>query len=262
MRARVLTALALIPPVLAAVFYSKPWPILALSLLICFGCTSEVSFMTKQKLVWPGALLCAVGLVWFLSTLQGVPITATACILGCSIVGWISSGLVSTEKTSPLALLAPFWFIGPLVALLFLHIGHVVPDTWNWKNPILLAIVPLWGGDTAAIFAGKAFGKHKLAPTISPKKTVEGAIANLFACVLVAWGLGALIGVSPSASLAGGAVAGIFGQMGDLFESWVKRKAGMKDSGTILPGHGGIMDRIDSILFTAPFVSLVLALLN
>lgn len=121
-----------------------------------------------------------------------------------------------------------------------------------------MAIVPLWAGDTAAIFAGRAFGKHLLAPTVSPKKTVEGAIANLLACLAAAWGFGVWLNVPAPQSLVCGLIAGVLGQIGDLFESWVKRQANVKDSGTLLPGHGGIMDRIDSILFTAPFVALVL----
>ena len=123
---------------------------------------------------------------------------------------------------------------------------------------MLLAIVPLWAGDTAAMFAGKAFGKHPLAPKISPKKTLEGGVANLVACMLTAWVLGAWLQIPVVPSLLCGIAAGVFGQLGDLFESWVKRRADLKDSGTLLPGHGGIMDRIDSILFTAPVVSMIL----
>jgi phosphatidate cytidylyltransferase len=122
-----------------------------------------------------------------------------------------------------------------------------------------MSIVPLWGGDTAAIFVGRWIGKHPLAPSISPQKTIEGGVANLLACVLVAVVLGALLAISWPASLACGLVAGVFGQAGDLFESALKRRAGLKDSGALLPGHGGLLDRIDSILFTATPVLAILS---
>jgi phosphatidate cytidylyltransferase len=122
-----------------------------------------------------------------------------------------------------------------------------------------MALAPLWVGDTAAIFVGRAIGKHPLLPKISPKKTVEGAVANLMGCVLAAIALGALLAEPIAVSAAVGLAAGVFGQAGDLFESHIKRRAGVKDSGTILPGHGGLLDRVDSLLFTAPVVVLLLA---
>ena len=93
---------------------------------------------------------------------------------------------------------------------------------------ILLILCFAWGGDTCAYFAGRAFGKHKLCPVVSPKKTVEGAIG------------------------------GVLGIYGDLFASVVKRQCGIKDYGTIFPGHGGILDRFDSVMFIAPFVTMVI----
>ena len=121
-----------------------------------------------------------------------------------------------------------------------------------------MALVPVWAGDIAAIFAGRAFGKRLLMPKVSPKKTVEGSIANLAAAVLTAWLLGRLLGLPDARSLGAGLAAGTLGQAGDLFESWLKRRAGVKDSGTLLPGHGGVLDRIDSVLFAAPAVALIL----
>jgi phosphatidate cytidylyltransferase len=98
-----------------------------------------------------------------------------------------------------------------------------------------------------------------LAPTLSPKKTVEGAVANLVAAVLAGAVFGLLLGLKPIPSVACGVAAGLLGQLGDLFESYVKRRADKKDSGSILPGHGGVLDRIDSLLFSAPAVALILA---
>lgn len=138
---------------------------------------------------------------------------------------------------------------------------------------IFLTLGFAWGGDSAAYFAGRAFGKHKLAPVVSPHKTVEGAIGGLLGSMLLGVVItaiyktfcGRIVGV-PIENLgltyyiiiiimAG--VASILGIMGDLFASTVKRQCGIKDYGTIFPGHGGILDRFDSVLFIAPFVSMV-----
>ena len=128
-----------------------------------------------------------------------------------------------------------------------------------------------WGGDTSAYFAGRAFGRHKLAPIVSPHKTVEGAIGgvvgSMAAGVLVTFAYSLLDGSFPLltvevtargylAILGLGAVASVLGILGDLFASAVKRQVGIKDYGTIFPGHGGILDRFDSVMFIAPFVSI------
>ena len=155
--------------------------------------------------------------------------------------------------------LAPLWIVAPLYSLFVLHADVPKGTTWFLANSALMAILPIWAGDTAAIFAGKAFGKHPLAPSISPNKTVEGAIANLLACILIAVPLGMWIGHSWWISAICGVLAGTLGQLGDLFESSVKRQVGVKDTGTLLPGHGGLLDRIDSLLFTAPVVFAVLS---
>ena len=129
---------------------------------------------------------------------------------------------------------------------------------------VLLPLVAAWGSDTCALFAGMAFGKHKLAPVISPKKTVEGAVGgvagatalmllvvflfNRYAGLDIHYGAAALMG-------AGGAV---IGQIGDLSFSIIKRQTGIKDYGHIFPGHGGVLDRFDSVVFVAPAAELIL----
>ena len=145
---------------------------------------------------------------------------------------------------------------------------------------ILLILCFAWGGDTAAYFAGRAFGKHKLAPKVSPKKTVEGAIGGLRGGVigmtvfkLVADSMAHTLTVYPPIEMAAGPqiswgavfALGIIGstisQIGDLSFSVIKREFGVKDYGNLLPGHGGILDRFDSVTFVAPFVWLALQLL-
>ncbi len=110
----------------------------------------------------------------------------------------------------------------------------------------------VWVGDTAAYFVGSGIGRWKMAPEISPNKTWEGAVANFLGALMVAAIFGYRIEVPP-AHMLGMAVVGSFaGQIGDLFESAWKRSAAVKDSGTILPGHGGMLDRIDALILAAP----------
>ncbi len=208
----------------------------------------------------------------------GIPIVLAACfwtnpigiglllLVAATLAGSEAAQLFSKLQPKPLSLLPTIlamaaWIIVPLASLNLLHWGgapsEALQSTWNFRVPILLALLPLWAGDSAAIFAGKAFGKHPLAPTISPKKTWEGGIANFLACVLTAWGTSIWVGIPAFYGVLIGVLTGTLGQAGDLFESWLKRKADLKDSGTLLPGHGGILDRIDSLLFTALPTTLV-----
>ena len=119
-----------------------------------------------------------------------------------------------------------------------------------------LTLFCVWATDSFAFFVGKAWGRRKLAPTVSPNKTVEGALGGLAAALIVGAVFGQLLLGIPGAGLIVGAIAGIFGQLGDLFESALKRNLGVKDLGGIIPGHGGILDRFDSLLFAAPLVAL------
>ncbi len=117
---------------------------------------------------------------------------------------------------------------------------------------VTLLMGVIWGMDTAAYAVGKTLGRHKLCPTISPGKTVEGAIAALVAAVCVSAALGYWFRLPLAHGAILGLAVGIVGQAGDLFESALKRRSGVKDSGSLLPGHGGILDRFDSLLFAAP----------
>jgi phosphatidate cytidylyltransferase len=119
---------------------------------------------------------------------------------------------------------------------------------------LLFALVITWVGDTAAYFVGRAFGKRPFAPHLSPKKTWEGAIASMAAALLVGWLLSTRINVPAPIVLGLAAAGNAAGQAGDLLESAFKRSAGVKDSGTILPGHGGMLDRIDALILTLPVV--------
>ena len=261
MRSRVLTAFGLIPFVLGAFFCVSPLPVLTLGCIASLISTFELSALLKRGSVWIGLVLWVSLAAYLISR----PFATLILLASVALIG-STVGVVATyfcKKTpSPVipSVFAPFWYLVPLSSLIMLHQLPVLHGTWDFKNPILLAVLPLWGGDTAGIFVGKAFGKHLLAPTISPKKTIEGAVGNLLVCIAVAMPLGLWLGYYWRDVLLCGVTAGVMGQFGDLFESAVKRYANVKDSGSLLPGHGGLLDRIDSLLFTAPIVYAILAI--
>ena len=142
---------------------------------------------------------------------------------------------------------APFYVGLPLGALASIA-------RTNGPGPLTWMIVLIAASDSAQYYSGRAFGRHKLAPSVSPAKTVEGAIGGLVVATLVAVvaGLWWLPGVGPAEAALLGLLLAAFGMAGDLFESLLKRSAGVKDSSTIIPGHGGVLDRLDSYLFAAP----------
>jgi len=124
------------------------------------------------------------------------------------------------------------------------------PRGLAWALTVILAT---WVGDSAAFLTGRAFGKRKLAPAISPNKSREGAIGGLVASMVVAGVSIQVLGLGEWwLGLVAGAVIGLTGQLGDLAESVLKRPAGVKDSGSVVPGHGGVLDRIDALLFAFP----------
>lgn len=137
----------------------------------------------------------------------------------------------------------------------------------NGDYMIILPFAASWLTDTSAYFAGRFFGRHKLAPDISPKKTVEGAVGGVFGgalgCMLVALIYQVFFAQTSNYLLFGliGLICSLAGQIGDLSLSLIKRNFGIKDYGTIMPGHGGVLDRFDSVLFAAPMCEALLFLL-
>jgi phosphatidate cytidylyltransferase len=146
------------------------------------------------------------------------------------------------------------WLIGTPVyvggGMVALALVRDFDPTGAW---VLMTMALAWGSDTAAYFVGRKFGKTKLAPRISPKKTIEGSAGGLAASVVGALILSFFLpGLGPLDAVALGILGGAAGQAGDLLMSVLKRSSGVKDSGGILPGHGGILDRVDALVFTAP----------
>ena len=186
----------------------------------------------------------------------------------------VRNGTISYQKASGLLM-----FSGIVIFCFysFIRLKELLPvEQYGYDAVffILLILCFAWGGDTCAYFAGRAFGKHKLCPVVSPKKTVEGAIGGVLGTMVfgviatLVYSVAAdrmeeftrtNIGVSLYVVIALLAcVAAVLGIYGDLFASVVKRQCGIKDYGTIFPGHGGILDRFDSVMFIAPFVTMVI----
>jgi phosphatidate cytidylyltransferase len=132
---------------------------------------------------------------------------------------------------------------------------YLLRTSFTDGNTLLMYLLLLiWTADSGAYFAGRAFGKHKLAPVVSPGKSIEGVLGGLIACFIFSYFASEYIGYSSSVVfLAISLTVAFVSVYGDLFESLMKRKAGVKDSGSILPGHGGVLDRLDSLIAASPF---------
>ena len=263
MRQRVVTALLLAIPALLALALRTPWPLAALGLVVAAVGGWEADGLKGSRLPLIASFSVGVYLAFGVFAIKVAGSEAMLRFMPAMLTGFTLLGIAAAASRIPgplgriIGFYSGLWTAAPLASVLLLH--RTAPGIGLWcLSPALMALVPVWAGDIAAIFAGKALGKRLLAPKISPKKTVEGSVANLVAAVLAAWVLGRLLGLSDARSLGAGVAVGILGQAGDLFESWLKRRAGVKDSGTLLPGHGGVLDRIDSVLFAAPAVALIL----
>lgn len=145
-------------------------------------------------------------------------------------------------------------FLGLLYVACPLSVAVALRGTPRGGEYILLTCGIVWVGDTGAFYVGSALGRRRLAPRVSPNKSVEGAVAGLVASMGAAWVLAKALGISlgPVASLLVGGLIGGVGQIGDLTESFIKRGLHVKDTGRLIPGHGGMLDRIDSLLFAIP----------
>ncbi|MFQ5847467.1 MAG: phosphatidate cytidylyltransferase [Candidatus Methylomirabilales bacterium] len=205
------------------------------------------------------ALLSAVVLVGvtYVGGIEGFALVAVLLLLlQLSRVVWSSGDLGADLRRAALAFLGLLYVAGPLCFAVALR------GMAGGERYILLVCGIVWVGDTGAFYMGSFLGHRPLAPRVSPRKTVEGSAGGLVASMAAAWVLGRGLGIPLPflASLLLGAVIGGAGQIGDLIESVFKRAFQAKDTGRLIPGHGGMLDRIDSLLFAIPIFYLVVRL--
>lgn len=269
-RTRVLTALAMTPFAIAAILLlPTPWLVALAAALFLVGLwewfkLAEIDDSLARTVLLVVNLALMVALAWGSRTASGGTLVLFQLAVVLGVVWWLLACLwlkhynfASDHDTHARAFklaagtlaIIPAW-----CALALLHASQ--PNGHRW---LLVALAIVWAGDTGAYFAGRAFGRHKLAPRISPNKTVEGLVGGmvcaLLAAALFAWYAGATLQQQPLV-LGVALVTFLASVVGDLFESLLKRHVGVKDSGDILPGHGGILDRIDAVLAALPVFAL------
>ena len=276
---RILTATILILAVFALIFFGQLWMITLAAAII-----AELAAYEYLKLAAVGAeshgLKLCIPVWWmalgtalaFVVTLPDFPVEAQLPVLSAltiALFAWngFRSPLIQVLPDTAQGLFGLIYIAYPLT---------LIPLLWKQEDGpalVVFLMVCVWAGDIAALYIGRAFGKRKLAPRLSPGKTWLGSIASIAGSMLAA-GLVIFIADTLTArgntllhisqplwqSLLLAAILNIAAQLGDLLESAIKRGAGVKDSGTILPGHGGILDRIDALLLAAPVLWFALLL--
>jgi phosphatidate cytidylyltransferase len=259
---RILTALVLVPVTTYTVLFA-PWPIfLAVVAIVACLCFHEYAAIT-------GAF-APLGLVAGLLILLAPPAETTLILvltaLAALCLPLAAPSLDKATVTSGALMLGIVYIFGAWKTAILLHDIETPPlaHLTAGRHWLMFALVVNWFGDTGAYYVGRRFGKRKLAPAISPGKTWEGAIASVVTAVIfgVIYLPLAITGISILKAGMIAVAANIAGQVGDLAESAVKRSAGVKDSGTLLPGHGGLLDRVDSSLFTLPVLYTIVSFLH
>lgn len=253
---RVLTASILIPSVLYVIFLGPAWLFTLVVCLMAFACFEEfVGVTAAQGVRFSKYAGHAMGLAFILTPGADWRMLVVFAMFALALAMREDDLKDSLPHSSAL-----------ILGVLYIYGAWRCAPLLRDANPwwLFFAVGLNWVGDTAAFVCGRSFGKHKLAPVVSPKKTWEGALGSLVLCMI----FGALllarspmqVALGPALLLS--AATCIAGQIGDLAESALKRGAGVKDSGHSLPGHGGWLDRLDSTLFTLPTVALLLSVLQ
>ncbi|MGF1693491.1 phosphatidate cytidylyltransferase [Photobacterium kagoshimensis] len=275
LKQRVITALILAPLVIAGIFF-LPFPafIVALAAITMVGFWEWTQFINGSARVQIVSLFTLI----FGASLVAIPTDVTAlaavadshrAILAVGGIWWlVASTLAITYPSSAklwsssallkgifgvLTLLPFFW------GILLLRAVNYAESPYHGSQLVMLVCFIVWAADTGAYFTGKRFGKHKMAPSVSPNKTIEGLAGGALLAMFIAWSGASLMNIpfsSVGTLLAIAMVTVVISVLGDLVESMFKRVAGIKDSGTILPGHGGILDRIDSLTAALPVFAL------
>jgi phosphatidate cytidylyltransferase len=274
---RVLSALVLLPVVIGTIWFLPPEATLLLALVAAVLAFSEYCAIARALGVWvPGgiggaAVVLVCYAMWFgdrpseVTAMKGDLALHPNLVYLILMSAFIVVGAISVARGRPApgvladaaaTLFAPIYIGLPLGALAWVRadwwFGGGLSE-WDGRAAVLLLLTVIVVSDSAQYYTGRAFGRRPLAPSISPKKTVEGAVGGMVFGTLAMGAGGHWIFTSPLWMLALlGAAISLLGIVGDLFESLLKRSAGMKDSSNLIPGHGGVLDRIDSWLFAAP----------
>jgi phosphatidate cytidylyltransferase len=262
---RVLTALILIPLVLVFVFLGPKWQWLFMLAVAVVSMLASWEFMNLAATAGARPPRIAVQVAIFLLFLGNFFwFQHTVAILGllCLLLFAYCTFFHSVEQVMVDSMTAIFALIYTGFALVALP---VLREQTNGPSLVAFLLCAVWAGDSVALYVGKAWGRHKMAPTLSPNKSWEGAlgsVAGSLASTGILIGLAALLQTHDIAVLTYpeevwywlllAVVVNVAAQAGDLAESALKRSVGVKDSGTLLPGHGGVLDRIDALLFAAP----------
>lgn len=262
---RVITALALLPPVLATLWWGPTPLVAALFGAVALIGVHEWAALTlrdaargpRLALVAAAAALTALAILLRETAFVWVLVAGT-CLWWLAMLRWIASYPAAfNARTPPRWLKAGAGVVvvpGTIAAIMLLH------DAPDGALRLMFALFLVWAADVGAYFAGRAFGAHKLAPRVSPGKTWEGVLGGVALALVIAGIAGHWVfhldGARWAPFLLLSVVVVLFSIVGDLGESLLKREAGAKDSGTLLPGHGGLLDRIDSLLAALPAMAV------
>ncbi len=251
LRTRVISAAVLAPLALLCIWLGAvPW--IVLLTVGASGLAWEwVALCGCRPLAWPGALVLLAVLAAGAVAVADHDGWALLLLVGGALLTWAASG------RGVLALGVPYVGVAG-VALIWLR-----EDGQAGRASVLFLILLVWASDVGAYAAGRLVGGPRLAPEISPSKTWSGALGGLAAAALVGAAAAALLGAaSPGRAAAAAGLLGVASQAGDLLESWAKRRFGVKDSGRLIPGHGGLLDRLDGLLAAAPAAALLSLILG
>ncbi len=255
LKKRVITGLWGIPLLIAIIWFGGKlgfttlvaiWGLLAVFEFYRMVATSKVPPLTYFGLVWTLLFILSPHFDYDILT----PLLLTSVVI-LSLIWLLLRHQKEEAFTSWVWTMAGIFYVGWLLSYLVALRGLDAGRDW-----VFLALFTIFASDTAAFFVGRALGKHRLAPSISPDKTWEGAIAGVIGAIIASLLLVTLLSLSLSYGQAIflGLIVSIFGQLGDLVESLFKRNMGVKESGKSIPGHGGFLDRIDSVVFAGVVV--------
>jgi phosphatidate cytidylyltransferase len=262
---RILSAIVLIAVLLGTVWFLPPIATLVVASLAAALAAVELGAMSGHagapvSPVFLAAAAVSLCVAVTLTVPQMGAIDEAPIVVLLALLVAVGTIMLASGSPSPSTMArAAVHFMAPVYIGLPLGVLSVVQYGEGPKGlTVLFAVIA--GSDSAQYYTGRLLGRHKLAPSVSPAKTVEGALGGLVAAAVVGATLGArwIPGLPPARGLIFGIVLAVVGIVGDLFESLLKRGVGMKDSSSLIPGHGGVLDRIDSWLFAAPTYYLLL----